>query len=121
LYVNDERHVATISHWGFCEHANERNMLAYFQQSIVPSIAALRLVADDFGKATMPVLIVHGDKDRSAAYGGGRDWAASLPDARLLTIADAAHVPWLEAPNQTIAGIAAFLNGEWPLNAESLG
>jgi len=35
---------------------------------------------------TTPVLVVHGTKDRSGPYGGGRDWAAMLPNARLVTV-----------------------------------
>jgi pimeloyl-ACP methyl ester carboxylesterase len=48
----------------------------------------------------MPVLVVHGTKDRSAPYGGGRDWAAMLPNARLVTVTNAGHVPWIEKPGE---------------------
>ena len=118
LYVYDARDVAKIAHWGFCEHGNERNMLAYLNQYIMPSVAALKLSEADFAKVSMPVLVVHGDKDRSAPYGGGRDWAALLPQARLLTTANAAHVPWVEAPEPTMRSLEVFLNGDWPTQAE---
>src|SRR5437667_10930358 len=39
-------------------------------------------------------LTVHGTKDRSSPYGGGREWALMLPNARLLTIENVAHAPW---------------------------
>jgi pimeloyl-ACP methyl ester carboxylesterase len=61
-----------------------------------------------------PVLIVHGDRDRSAPYGGGREWALLFPNARLVTVENAAHAPWIEAPEMAIGSIEAFLDGEWP-------
>jgi len=54
------------------------------------------------------VLVVHGQKDRSAPLGGARDWAARLPAARLLEVPEAAHAPWLEDPS-VLPAIAAFL------------
>jgi pimeloyl-ACP methyl ester carboxylesterase len=62
----------------------------------------------------MPVLVVHGINDRSAPYGAGRDWAALLPNARLLTVDNAGHVPWIEAPELVLGSIRTFLDGEWP-------
>ena len=37
-----------------------------------------------------------------------------LPNARLLTVEEAAHVPWIEAPEQVFGGIDTFLGGAWP-------
>ena len=86
----------------------------------MPSIRSLKLTAEDFAKATAPVLTVHGTKDRNAPYGGGRDWAALLPNARLLTVPNAAHTPWIEAPDLVFKSIDTFLNGAWPDAAESM-
>jgi proline iminopeptidase len=106
--------------WGRCDLPNERNFVHYWLAHVAPSIARLRLTAEDFARATAPVLIVHGTKDRSAPYGGARDWAASLPNARLLTVPDAAHAPWIEAPELVFGSIRAFLAGAWPAAAETL-
>jgi pimeloyl-ACP methyl ester carboxylesterase len=57
----------------------------------------------------MPVLVVHGRRDRSAPYGGGCDWAAALPNAKLLTVDEAAHVPWIEAPERVFGAIETLL------------
>jgi pimeloyl-ACP methyl ester carboxylesterase len=62
----------------------------------------------------MPILVIHGAKDRNAPYGGDRDWAGMLPNARLLTIENAAHAPWIEAPERVFEGIDSFLGGAWP-------
>jgi pimeloyl-ACP methyl ester carboxylesterase len=66
----------------------------------------------------MPVLIVHGTKDRSSPYGGGREWARILPNARLLSVENTAHVPWIEAHDKVLDSIQLFLNGDWPDEAE---
>jgi len=106
--------------WGRCELANERNFMSYWLGHVAPSIQRLRLTTEDFAGATAPVLIVHGTKDRNAPYGGARDWAARLPNARLLTVPDAAHGPWIEAPDLVFGSIRTFLNGAWPDGAEQL-
>jgi len=67
-----------------------------------------------------PVLNVHGTKERSAPYGGGREWALILPNARFLTIDNVAHAPWIEAPEKVLGPIGTFLNGTWPEAAEKV-
>jgi proline iminopeptidase len=104
--------------WGRCDLANERSFLQYWMGHLLPSIGRLNLKAEDFARATAPVLVVHGIKDRNAPYGGGRDWAAQLPNARLLAVDNAAHAPWIEAPELVFGSISAFLNGAWPETAE---
>jgi pimeloyl-ACP methyl ester carboxylesterase len=120
LYVFEPEHVAKIAHWGFCEHRNERNMLMHWNQNILPSLQALALGDSDYAKASMPALIVHGARDRSAPYGGGREWARQLPNARLLTIENAGHVPHLETPDLVLPALEAFLAGEWPAMASKV-
>ena len=44
----------------------------------------------------MPILTIHGTADRSVPYGAGAEWADLLPEARLLTIEEGAHYPWIE-------------------------
>ncbi len=100
--------------WGRCELANERNAMRFWGQHIFPSIQALHIAPEEFAKAKMPVLIVHGTKDRSSPYGGGREWAMLLPNARLVTVENAAHAPWVEAPETVFGSIQAFLDGAWP-------
>jgi pimeloyl-ACP methyl ester carboxylesterase len=85
--------------------------MRHFQSNIMPTLQSLNISAADYTRATMPVLTIHGTKDRNAAYGGGMDWARSLPNARLLTVDDAAHVPWIEAPELVFGSIKTFLDG----------
>jgi pimeloyl-ACP methyl ester carboxylesterase len=94
--------------------------MQYFSENILPSIHRLRFSAETLAPATAPVLIVHGARDRSAPYGGGRDWALIFPNARLLTVQNAAHAPWIEAPELVLGSIETFLDGEWPSAAQKL-
>ncbi len=120
LYVFDLASVRKISRLGYCQFVNERNLMKYFQVSIMPTLQSLNIRPIDYAKATMPVLTIHGAKDRIAAYGGGRDWAKSLPNARLLTVDNAAHMPWIEAPELVFGSTKTFLDGSWPEFAEKV-
>jgi proline iminopeptidase len=106
--------------WGRCDLPNERNFRRYWIGQIWPSIQSLKLTADDFAKAKAPVLVVHGTKDRSSPYGGGRDWAMQLPNARLVTVENAAHAPCIEAPELVFGSITTFLDGAWPEAAKKV-
>jgi pimeloyl-ACP methyl ester carboxylesterase len=89
-----------------------------FNDFVLPSIQTLNLTDADYARATAPVLAIHGRGDRSSPYGGGREWAIRLPNARLVTIANAAHVPWIEDPDTVFDAIGTFLDGAWPASAE---
>jgi proline iminopeptidase len=78
------------------------------------SVRETRVTAEEVGRVTVPVLTIHGTHDRNAPYGGGRQWALELPNARLLTINAAAHQVWVDAPAVVLGAIDTFLRGEWP-------
>jgi pimeloyl-ACP methyl ester carboxylesterase len=69
----------------------------------------ISLTSADVTMLTMPVLTIHGRKDRSGPYGGARDWANLLPNGQLLTIEDGGHMPWIEAPAEVLSAIERFL------------
>lgn len=119
LYVADPAN-AQRTDWGRCEMPNELNFTKHWNQYIVPSLKSLNLSAADFAKAQRPVLTIHGRKDRSAPYGGGREWALRLPNARLVTVDEAGHAPWIENPDKVFSAIEAFLEGTWPETAEKV-
>jgi pimeloyl-ACP methyl ester carboxylesterase len=119
MYVADPKDAERID-WGRCGLANERNFMPYWTTHLLPSIHSLSLTAEEMAKAKAPVLIVHGMKDRNAPYGAGRDWAMRLPDARLVTVQNAAHAPWIEAPELVFGSIRTFLDGAWPEAAEQV-
>ena len=110
LYVADPSN-AHRTDWGRCDLPNELNFMKYWNEHIVPSLRSLNLTDEDFAKAQAPVLTIHGRKDRSAPYGGGREWALRLSNARLVTVDEAGHAPWIENPAKVFGAIATFLEG----------
>ncbi len=70
----------------------------------------------DLAALGVPVLTVHGTKDRNAPYGGGVEWAAMLPNARLRTVEGGAHQAWVDDPS-VLDDVATFLSGAWPSSA----
>jgi proline iminopeptidase len=120
LYVFDSTNADKIRHWESCHLPTELNLMTYLMQVLMPSIQRLNFTSPDLAKVQAAVLGVHGTKDRSAPYGGGREWVLLLPNARLLTIENAAHAPWIEAPQTVHGAIQTFLDGEWPEGAETV-
>ncbi len=68
----------------------------------------------------LPVLTIHGNHD-SLPMEGARTWVYSLPNARLLVIPNAGHLPFVEAPELFYPSVDTFLKGEWPERAEVVG
>ncbi|HWF09165.1 MAG TPA: alpha/beta hydrolase [Bryobacteraceae bacterium] len=118
IYVADPSNADRID-WGRCELANERAFLHHWNANLLPSIMKLKLEEEAPALQT-PVLTIHGRKDRSAAYGGAREWALLLPEARLVTIDEGAHAPWIEEPEKVFGAIRTFLDGAWPRDAEKV-
>jgi proline iminopeptidase len=118
LYVFHPDNADKLGHWKSCHLESELNLMPYWTQALMPSIQRLDFRAEELAKVEAPVLLIHGTKDRSAPYGAARDWATLLPNARLLTIHNAAHAPWIEAPESVLPEIKTFLDGTWPEAAE---
>ncbi|MGE0596862.1 MAG: alpha/beta fold hydrolase [Hyphomonadaceae bacterium] len=103
-----------------CRYENERpaalgrHFAAHFAD-----IQTRAFPAEPFRALTIPTLIVHGTLDRNAPYGAGREWAQTIPDARLVTVEGGAHNVWLDDPH-VIDDISAFLDGAWPERAEHI-
>ena len=115
LYVADPANADKIN-WSFGE-----NMKKHWNENIFPSIQSLNLSAEEVAKVNAPVLTIHGTRDRQAPYGGGREWVLMLPNARIVTIENAAHLPWIEAPEKVFGSIQTFLDGVWPVAAHKVG
>jgi len=118
LYVVDPADVAKLDAFARCHLETERRAASYVMTRIMPALSAMQLRADDVAGVTGPVLTIHGRRDRSAPYEGGRDWARILPDARFVSVDDAGHMPWIEKPIEVGGDIETFLAGAWPAAAE---
>ena len=103
-----------------CDMPNEwpTNLARHFEANFV-SVQKLDLPVEEVKKVAAPTLTIHGTRDRNAPYGSGREWALTLPDARLITVDGAAHQAWLDAP-WVIDAIDVFLKGAWPSRAEKV-
>jgi pimeloyl-ACP methyl ester carboxylesterase len=104
-----------------CHLSNEwpLNLYRHFGSHFV-SVQKLEIPKEEVAKVTVPVLTIHGTKDRNVAYGAGREWATLLPNSRLVTVKNAAHFPWVDDPKLVFASIRYFLNGKFPDAAERL-
>ena len=92
------------------------NLNPHFQ-AIWPSIEGTVLSDEQLKKVSMPVLTIHGTKDRNAPWVGGRDWATILPEARLVTVEGAAHASWADDPVTVFGAMRHFIRGDWPLGS----
>ncbi len=119
IYVVNPADAGKIT-WERCDLPTELAFMKYWLEDLMPSIQQATPTAAELAKVKAPTLVVHGAKDRSAPYGGGREWALLLPNARLVTVNAAAHAPWIEAPERVFGSIEAFLNGAWPEAAEKV-
>ena len=108
IYVANPADADKIT-WGRCELPTELNFMKYWIGNILPSIHRLHFTAEGLAAAKAPILVIHGVKDRSAPYGGGREWALMLPNARLVTVDDGGHAPWIEGGPPVLDSIATFL------------
>jgi proline iminopeptidase len=64
-----------------------------------------------------PTLVVEGAKT-NVPLPATREWAATMPNARLLLIPDAGHVHFIEQPAAFFSAAEQFLGGEYPKEAE---
>jgi pimeloyl-ACP methyl ester carboxylesterase len=106
---------------GVCDMPNEWpvNLARHFQYHFA-SVQRLNISKAAVAKVSIPVLTIHGTKDRNAPYGAGREWAMMLPNARLLTIEGGAHQSFTEFPEIVFPAIRTFLKGGWPAKAEKV-
>jgi len=59
---------------------------------------------------TIPALIVWGSEDRLVPLAHGREFAAGMPNARLVEIEKCGHAPLVERPADFLAAIRDFLH-----------
>lgn len=64
----------------------------------------------DLGRVTAPTLIVWGDKDRAVPVRHGAYHARALPNAKLIVIENAGHIPQYEYPDQVNELLLRFLD-----------
>jgi pimeloyl-ACP methyl ester carboxylesterase len=93
------------------------NLVKHFESSFA-SVQKLDIPKEKIAAVKVPVLTIHGTKDRNAPYGAGREWALTLSNARLLTIKGGAHQAFDEFGDLVVSAVRRFLAGDWPDGAE---
>lgn len=96
-----------------CNYRNEQPeyQWKYFQEYVQPSIEKLTLSEADIKNIQIPVLTIHGTKDRITPMGGAKDWKRLLTNGKLLEIEGAGHFPFLEEPQKVFNAITEFIGG----------
>jgi len=65
---------------------------------------------DDLRQLKQPVLVIHGEEEL-LPLASSQAYVDALPDAQLLLIPDAGHMPWLEQPGDFFPAVRSFLRG----------
>lgn len=104
-----------------CDMPNEWpvNLARHFEYHF-GAVQRLEVTAESVRKVRAPVLTIHGTWDRNAPYAAGREWALTLPNARLITLEGAAHQVTVDAPDAVLSAIDTFVRGRWPDSAEKI-
>ena len=66
-------------------------------------------VTAELAAVTAPTLLVWGARDGVVPVGESSTWLERMPDARLVVIPDAGHVPLVESPVELARAIGSFL------------
>ena len=121
------------SHWGLGSRLladvfgpswspHDRAAFTAFQRACADAQVAARLleliyqtdVRDDLPRVRAPALVVHREQDRAMRLRGGRELAALLPGAELVTLPGDAHLPWHGDGDAVLRALAAFLGIKAP-------
>jgi pimeloyl-ACP methyl ester carboxylesterase len=104
-----------------CEMPNEWpvNLERHFEHHF-GAVQRLDVPTESVARVRVPVLTIHGTWDRNAPYASGREWALTLPSARLITVEHAGHHVTADAPEVVIPAIETFVAGRWPERAEKI-
>ena len=66
-------------------------------------------VGDKLDKITIPTLVVWGGNDAVVPLADGKDYAAKIPNAKLVIVPECGHVSSMEKPDDFLAAVVPFL------------
>lgn len=102
----------------FCAGSPEarRNKIASVDRFVAASLGAWDWLPS-LRALTAPALVIHGTAD-PLPVPSARQWAAALPNGRLLLLQGVGHFPYVEVPERFFAAVEEFLLGRWPTGAQ---
>lgn len=117
----EDSSAADRSRGDFCSGSGEarRNKMESVDRFTMASLGSWDW-RDSLRDVDAPTLIMHGTSD-PLPMDGAREWARTLPNARLLTLPNIGHFLYLESPDQFFSAVREFVEGGWPEAAERMG
>lgn len=112
-----QRFIALQAHGDTAERTVIRHLRACIAASDAAALAAgLQLLKRtdlraELAQIRQPALVVHGERDGMVPAGAAEFLQRTLPDAKLATIAGAAHAPFIAQPRAVAQRIAEFCRG----------
>lgn len=120
MYLGDPSQASQVV-MDFCEQRNESP--ARFLWRVDQTMRSLPRHWDFTRKAAAiraPTLVIQGDRDLAASPDGARRWAELIPNARLIMLAGAGHLAFVERSDRVTPALARFFSGDWPPEAMQL-
>ncbi len=90
----------------------------YVNVQIMNSLGDWNLLPS-LGVVKAPVLVIHGAADPIPVE-SSEAWASAMPNARLLVINGAGHIPQVEQPEIFFKSVETFLKGNFPADAKKV-
>lgn len=104
-----------------------RYFTKFQRKSATGEMAAQLLAAEEYidvtellPKVTTPTLILHRKGDRACSIQGGRELAASIPDARFVLLEGIDHIPWFGDSESVLSTVEEFLGDETAIVSKPL-
>jgi len=72
------------------------------------------MIRDEVASLGVPTTFIWGERDAFAPPSSGQDLASRMPNAKLVAIEGAGHMPWIDAPEACATAIEAALDVERP-------
>lgn len=116
VYVSKEESVKLLK-GDVCSGSEDavRNQ-QFVNQQIWRTLGSWNLLPS-LGVVKTPVLVIHGAADPIPVE-SAEAWASAMPNARLLVINGAGHIPQIEQPGIFFKAVETFLEGSFPADAK---
>lgn len=86
-------------------------ILNFTRSMVLESQANIAKLVEGIGESGVPVLIVHGSKDRVIPLSNSQELVKRIPGARLVVMEGFGHLPQEEAPKEFAEIVAKWLDG----------